>query len=144
VKRIKLVYYILAIAALLAGIAIYALFRNINDMILFQFFSKPVILDSFHFQVTTDTLWMYLFIFNLPHGLWCFSILLIIRAIWIHNIRWRMFYGGLFIAAAFVIEIAQLSENVPGTFDVFDLASYGFFAFVESIIFNLFIKRRIF
>jgi hypothetical protein len=54
-----------------------------------------------------------------------------------------MFYGGIFIITAMVIEIAQVSQTISGTFDILDLASYGFFAFAESVIFNLFIKRRI-
>jgi len=144
IKQIKLVYYISAFVALMAGFAIYAFFRNIDNMILFQIFPKPENLNYLYFKVKTDTFWMYLFVFNLPHGLWCFSILLIIRAIWMHDNKWRIFYSGIFITAALSLEIAQLSETMPGTFDVFDLASYVFFAFVESIIFNLFIKRRIF
>jgi len=143
INRIKLTYFVSAFAALLAGIAIYAIFRNINNMIVFQFFPKPKFLNSLYFQVNTDVLWIYLFVYNLPHGLWCLSILLIIRAIWMHNNTWRIFYSVSFIAAAIVLEIAQFLEIVPGIFDMLDLASYGFSAFIESIIFNLFTKRRI-
>jgi hypothetical protein len=68
---------------------------------------------------------------------------LVIRAIWLTNIKWRAIYGGIFIAIISILEISQLSENRYGTFDVLDLASYGIFAFIESITYNKFIKRKI-
>jgi len=93
--------------------------------------------------VSVNTLWKYLFVYNLPHGLWCLSGLLVIRAVWLTNVKWRAVYGGIFLVVISALEISQLSENRNGVFDPLDLTSYGFFAFVESIAYNKFIKRRI-
>ena len=99
-------------------------------------------MDSLPIPVRTDTLLSYLLIFNLPHGLWCLSGLLVIRAIFLTDIKWRAIYAGIFLVIISALEISQLNENRNGTFDVLDLASYGFFAFVESIAYNKFIRRR--
>ena len=138
---LKFGYFFASVTAFLAGAAIYAFFRNTNNMIMFQFFSKPLFLNSLYISIKTNTVWSYMFIFNLPYGLWCFSGLLFIRAIWINNIKWRQIYGGIFIAIVMSYVILKLLKITPGTFDVLDLLFMGFFAFLESIIFNMFIRR---
>jgi len=140
---IKLVYCLAAFMAFLGGVAIYAFFRNIDNIVLFQYFSEPSFLASLRIPLRTDTLWGYLFVFNLPHALWCLSGLLVIRAIWLTNAKWRAIYSGIFIVIISFLEISQLSENRYGTFDILDLASYGVSAFVESITYNKFIRRKI-
>jgi len=142
-KKIRVIYGFVAFVAFLGGVAIYAFFRDINDMVLFQYFPKPLFLTLPKIPFGTDTVWGYLFVFNLPHGLWALSALLVIRAIWLIDKKWRAIYGGIFIAVASFIEITQMSENMPGTFDVLDIASYGVFAFLESITYNQFTRRRI-
>jgi hypothetical protein len=142
-KKFKLLYYIFAFFALLIGIVLYAFFRNIDNLIIFQFIEKPVILSTLSIDYRPSSFLGNIIIYNLPDGLWCLSLLLLIRAVWINHSKSRMIYSGIFIVAAIVIEVAQLPSNIHGTFDVLDLLSYGFFAFVESLIFKLFIKRRI-
>jgi hypothetical protein len=141
--KFKLAYCLSALVAFLGGVAIYAFFRNLDNMVLFHYFPKPSFPATPRIPVKTDTTWGYLFVFNLPHGLWCLSGLLVIRAIWLGNTKWRAIYGGIFLVAVSSLEIMQLNKNIPGTFDVLDLASYGIFAFLESIIYNKFIKRRV-
>jgi len=143
IERIKWVYVITAFAAFVGGVAIYAFFRNIDNLVVFHFFPKPLFLGSLSAPVRPGTLPGYLFVYNLPHGLWCLSGLMVIRVIWLTNIKWRAIYGGLFLVVISALEISQLSENRNGTFDVLDLISYGFFAFVESLAYNTFIKRSI-
>jgi hypothetical protein len=126
----------------LGSIAIYAFFRNIDNLVLFQFFPKPSFPASPRVPLGTNTILGYLFVFNLPHGLWCLSGLSVIRAIWLTNTKWRAIYGGIFLAVISSLEISQLNEKIPGTFDVLDLTFYGVSAFLESIVFNMFIKRR--
>ena len=140
-SRLRGVYCVAAFLALFGGIAIYAFFRDLN-ILLFQVFTQPSFLEVLHTPARTGSVLMSMLMFNLPHGLWCLSGLLIIRAIWLTNIKWRTIYGGIFIVAASLFELAQLNENDPGTFDVFDLTAYGVFAFAESLIFNILIKRR--
>jgi hypothetical protein len=141
--KFKLAYCLAALVAFIGGVLIYAFFRNINNLVIFNFLPKPSFLESLYIPLGTNSIWAYLFVFNLPHGLWCLAGLLVIRAIWLTNIKWRAIYGGIFIAIISIFEISQLSEKRHGTFDVLDLTSYGVFAFVESITYNKFIKRRI-
>jgi len=142
VKKLKTVYFIAALVFFLGGIAIYAFFRNLN-MVLFRFFPKPLFLDTLFIPLKTDSILMRLFLFNLPDGLWFLSGLLLIRALWLENTGWGNVYRGIFCAAALVIELTQSFENVPGTFDLLDLLFMGIFAFLESIIFNSFVKRSL-
>jgi len=143
IELLKLTYYIAAFLALLGGMAIYAFFRDINNMLLFHFFPNSPFLNSLYFPFKADSTWSNVLLYNLTDGLWCLSGLLIIRAIWLTNIRWSTIYGGIFIAMVLSFEALQLSGNIPGTFDVLDLAFMGIFAFLESIIFKLLIRRRI-
>jgi len=142
-KQLKLAYRIAALLAFFSGVAIYAFLRNINNMVLFNFFPKNPFISSLYIPGKTGTLWSDIFRYNLPDGLWCLSGLLLVRAVWLNNAKWRVIYIGIFIGAALSFEILQLSENILGTFDVLDLVFMGFFAFIESIIFNMFIRRKL-
>jgi hypothetical protein len=129
--------------AILCGMVIYAFFRDISNMLLFHFFPKWSFLSELYIPLNADSIWSYMFIYNLPYGLWCLSGLLLVRAVWFGNIKWRMIYGGIFIAIVMTYVFLKLPGIIPGTFDALDLIFMGFFAFMESLIFNLFIKRRI-
>jgi hypothetical protein len=141
--QLKLAFYSAAFAVFFGGAAIYAFFRNINNMALFHFFPKPSFLNSLYSPIQSETIWSNMFIYNLPYGLWCLSGLLLVRAIWLHNAKWRAIYSGVFITIVMSYVFLKLPGITPGTFDVLDLIFMGFFAFVESLIFNLFIRRRI-
>jgi len=142
-KKIRATYGLLASLFLIMGMCIYLLFRNLSNIVLFDWMAKPSFLVTPLISLNTDTIWGYLFVFNLPHGLWCLSGLLIIRSIWLTSVKWRAAYGGIFLTIISAIEISQLSENRHGTFDMLDLASYGVSAFVESITYNKFTRRRV-
>jgi hypothetical protein len=134
-------YCALSIAAFLGGAAIYAFLRNINNMALFHFIPKPLFLASLYNPIKTESIWSNMFIYNLPYGLWCLSGLLLVRGVWLHNAKWRAIYRGIFIAIVMSYVILKLSGITPGTFDVLDLVFMGFFAFIESLIFSMFIRR---
>jgi hypothetical protein len=142
VKQYKLIYSLTALVAFMCGAFIYLFFRNLN-MVLFQFISKPPFLASFHVPVKAHTIWLSLFLFNLPDGLWFLSGLLVIRSIWLLNTKWRTIYCAVFCLIALLFEFGQLLKFIPGTFDPLDLLSMAFFAFVEGIIFTTFIRRKI-
>ena len=142
-RKVKLVYCLVALAAFFGGVAIYAVFRDIDNMLMFRHLTKPSFLEGPRLPLGTDTVWGYLFVFNLPHGLWALSGLLVIRAIWLTDTKWRAIYGGIFIVVASSFEIGQISERIPGTFDALDLASYGVSALLESMTYNKFIRRRV-
>ena len=65
------------------------------------------------------------FLYSLPDGLWLFSCLAVLLAVWNNtiskdNIHWIL----LAPAIAVLIEFGQLFSIVSGTFDILDLAFY--------------------
>ena len=66
-----------------------------------------------------------------------------LRFLWFHNSKTQKVYIGGFCAVGAIIEISQISERVPGTFDVLDLLFMGIGAFVEGLLYNFYVKRRI-
>jgi len=142
VAGIRLLYCAAGFASLFSGIAVYAFFRN-PEMILFRFIPKPVLLNTLFIPVKAHSIAGSVLLFNLPDGLWFLSGALFIRALWLINAKWRTLYFGIFAAAALALEIGQCSSFVPGTFDLLDILFMGIFAFIESNIFNTFIKRRV-
>ena len=139
----RVIYCCLSFLCLGMGMCIYLFFRDLSGISLFAWLPWLSLPDFPHVPFDTGSALGYLFVFNLPHGLWCLSGLLAIRAIWLASAKWRAVYGGIFLAVISALEISQLSENRHGTFDVLDLASYGVAAFVESMTYNKFIRRRV-
>jgi len=144
-KRVRLTFYyfVTGIAALFSGIAVYMFFRNANDMVLFRFVPKPAFLNSLFIPIKNDSLARSVFLYNLPDGLWFLSGVLFLRALWNEKPKTFLVYKLCFISAAFLLEILQVFDGIAGTFDLLDILFMGIFAFLESVIFNLFIKRRI-
>jgi len=143
IRRLKLAYCIASVTAFLCGMAIYAFFRNINNMIIFRIINKPSFFSLLYIPIRDKSIWVNMFIYNFPYGLWCLSGLLLVRAVWLTDVKWRVFYGAVFMAVVTTYVILKLPKIVPGTFDIFDILFMGFFAFVESLIYNMFIKRSI-
>ena len=141
-SRIGLTYCFAAFLIFLGGVAIYTFFRN-HDIVLFQVFPKPVFLDTLRFTVRTDYVLIPMLLFNLPDGLWFLSGLLVIRAVWLTDIKWRVIYACIFMLMALSMELLQISESIPGTFDMLDIAFIVFFAFAECVIF-VFVKRSVY
>jgi len=142
IKRIRILFCLSAFFVFLGGLAIYVFFRNLNIAI-FQFIPKPLFLDTLHVSLKTDNILVSMFLYNLPDGLWFLSGILVIRAIWLTNQKWRLIYFCVFSFIALTMEIIQIFKSIPGTFDLLDIAFMAFFAFVESIIFYKFVKGRI-
>ena len=143
IRRLKQAYYITAIAALFSGMAIYIFFRDTKNMLLFHYLPRWSFLNTLHSPIESNSIWTDMFIFNFPYGLWCLSGLLLIRAIWLTEKNWRNIYRIVYIAIVMTYVLLKLPGITPGTFDVLDLVFMGLFAFVESIIFNIFVRRRI-
>ena len=141
-SRLRLIYLLIALLAFFAGTAIYTFFRN-HNIVLFHVFPKPSFLNMLYFPVRTDSKIMSMFIFNMPNGLWFLSGLLVIRAVWLTNQKWRTIYFYIFALIALSMEFLQLSRSIPGTFDVLDIVFMALFAFAESVICNMLIKRSV-
>jgi len=142
-RRLKQAYYIAAIAALFSGMAIYVFFRDSKNMLLFHYLPRWSFMNTLYSPIKSNSIWTDMFIFNLPYGLWCLSGLLFIRAVWLTEKNCRNIYRIVYIAIVMSYVFLKLPGITPGTFDVLDLAFMGSFAFLESIIFNIFVRRRI-
>lgn len=143
VHSVRLMYCLAAVITLLAGITIYVFFRNVSNLVLFRFFPKPGFLTGLPLLVNTGNFAMYGLVFQGPHILWLLSGLFFIRSIWLTQKKQSQIYIAIFTTIAIANEFSQLSHNIPGTFDVRDVLSYGITAFVESVLYHHFIFRRI-
>jgi len=137
----KRVYGTLSLASLIIGMAIYLFFRNMN-IVLFDFLPKPQFLDRFFIPIKPSAFASVL-LYNIPDILWFLSGLFFLRYVWFHEPKWQRVYIACFCIIAFVLEISQISKNVPGTFDFMDLLIMAIAAFIEGLLFNIFFARRI-
>ena len=113
---------------LLLGGLIYVLFRQ-DTLKMFSWFddinvSAAISGLRFH-TVPLSSHFPNWFLYSLPDGLWLFSYLSVLLAVWDnviskHNIHWLL----LVPMVAIFSEIGQLFEIVSGTFDIFDLLFY--------------------
>jgi hypothetical protein len=107
---------------LVTGTAIYLLFRNLP---LFSFvdLSSPLLNP----EIVPG--WVR---FHLPDFLWAYSFSFIFLAIWKEGIVLIFWLVAAFVLSV-ALEVAQLSENLPGTFDWIDLVAYTL-GFLTSIL----------
>jgi hypothetical protein len=141
-ERIKLFYGLLSLLMLLAGITIYLFLRDVNNIVLFAWIPKPELLKTVLVPLQPSVLADFLK-YHLPDMLWFVSAILFLRFIWFYNIKVQTAYIVCFYGISLVLEVSQLSEKVPGTFDLLDLFFMGIGAFVEGLIYTLFIQRRL-
>jgi len=138
---VKKVYGALSLTSLISGMFIYLFFRNL-DTVLFQFLPKPSFLEGFFIPVKLSVFSSVL-LFNLPDALWFLSGILLLRFAWFDKPKWQNFYIACFCGIALILEICQASKNVPGTFDAMDLFFMAMTAFIEGLLYNIYVARRI-
>ena len=130
-------FLIIGSVFLLIGIIIYLLFRD--DILLFSLFQKStllnIILDFFRIPLIEDNVNSFL-IYNLPDGLWFFSLLLIQFYFYNPLSHFSRLLLLLSILLPFTLEIMQFFHFIKGTFDIIDLAIF----FIVLIIFFFIIK----
>ncbi|GHU71766.1 hypothetical protein FACS189450_08350 [Spirochaetia bacterium] len=141
-SRIRLFYFFMSLFSLLFGILIYATARNTN-LVIYEWLGKPGFIALFSIPTGIKTTIHPIVLYNLPDGLWFLSGVLLIRSLWMAEKKWCIRYLAIFYMVSFVLEMLQLDRNIPGTFDVLDLFFMGSTAFAESILFYVFIRRRI-
>ena len=141
-RNFRILYGLLSFAFLISGIAIYILFRNLNNIVIFAWIPQPEFLKTVLVPLQPSVLTDFLR-YHLPDTLWFLSALLFIRFIWFYKIRVQKAYIFSFYAIGLVIETSQLSKKVPGTFDWLDLFFMGIGAFIEGLLYKLFIQRRL-
>jgi hypothetical protein len=65
------------------------------------------------------------------------------RFIWFHNFMLQKIYVYCFYGICLTYVFLKMSDNFPGTFDWFDLLFMGIGAFVEGLLYNIFVRRRL-
>jgi len=130
---------ITALFPLFIGGLIYLCFRSEN--ILFFSWLRFVDFDySFFRQINLKSTAMSSYIvYNLPHGLWVLSGLLLLRVVAESKIL--VFYSIVFIVISIGLELAQLFGMRSGTFDLLDLITIVVFSSIGLFV-NNFIGRK--
>jgi len=141
-KKIKTFYGLLSLLTLISGIAIYLLFRDVNNMILFSWIPKPQFLKAILVPLQ-PSIFINILRYNIPDMLWFVSVILLLRFIWFYKAKEQAIYIRCFYGIALVLEISQLSKKIPGTFDWLDLIFLCIGAFIEGLLYKIFIRRRI-
>jgi len=136
-RNLRLVYGISSLAALSIGFLCYYFFRD----------SNLIFYNMFNINITHNNLYVpgnflsYFLKYNLCDGLWLFSGILLLRFIWFGNPGIGNYYIIIFICAALLLELLQIMEYVPGTFDILDMLTMAIFALLERCIY-FYTKRR--
>ena len=63
------------------------------------------------------------------------------RSVWVDNHKTSQVYVGVYILFAFLFEVSQNFNIMPGTFDVLDLITMGIIALCEQIIYKIKFRR---
>ena len=140
-KRVRAFYLFLSLSSLTFGTAIYLLFRDIHNTVLFALMPKPEFLKTIAAPLK-PSLFSDILRYNIPDMLWFVSAILFFRFIWFYKNTAQKSYIACFYGIGAIFEASQLSKNVPGTFDWMDLLFMGIGAFIEGLLYNVFIKRR--
>ena len=133
-KSLHLIFNI--VAPIIFGFFIYIVYRS-NDIIVFDW------LCYFHIEMIINAIRgsniFYLdipfwFKYNLPDGLWIYSLINIFLLIWIDNInKYNFYYIYIFVLIACICEIFQFYNIIPGTYDFVDILFYLFFGFLPFL-----------
>ncbi|MCL2233071.1 MAG: hypothetical protein FWB99_08350 [Treponema sp.] len=142
VIKARIVYGLLSVLLLIMGICVYLFFRDLTRIIFFAWVPLPEFLKPALAELP-PSIFSSIVMHNTAGMLWFVSGIMFLRFVWFYRAKEQKVYIGCFCAAAAIMEIAQLSEKVPGTFDVLDLLFMGIGAFVEGLLYNFYVKRRI-
>jgi len=123
------------------GIGIYVLFRNLSYLHFLAWIPLPEFAKK-AFIPLPPSAFSFFVMYNLAGMLWFVSGIAFLRFVWFYRAGTQKVYVGSFYALGALIEISQLSERVSGTFDLLDLLFMGIGAFVEGLLYTIFVKRR--
>jgi hypothetical protein len=125
----------LGVLALLGGLALYFFFRSKN-LLFFRWFGTPAFVREQPVQDVAGRWFSTVLAYNIPDGLWLLSGILFIRVLWFTDRRMSDVYALVFCALGFVLELLQLHERVPGTFDAGDMLCMAIAVMVERVAFK--------
>jgi hypothetical protein len=146
-KKIRIFYCFLSFFILFVGMAVYLFFKESNMI-------RVLVIEVSEWipfvNINIDNLPLKLkpsffsnvLMYNVADMLWIVSGILFLRFIWFYNIKMQKIYIFCMYGIGLFLEISQLSENVLGTFDWYDILFISIGAFVESLLYNIFVRRR--
>lgn len=135
IKEIKILAIILSVVSLLAGGWLYLLFRS-KTLLMFKWMEELRLLDlinNMRAEVSSDEIPQFV-IYALPDGLWVFSYILIVSAVWDFHFKASVCYVLIIPTIALLSEFGQIFDIVPGTFDIADIASYFIATFLGILL----------
>jgi hypothetical protein len=136
------VYGIFSLLSLILGMCIYLFFRDLNNMIFFRLIQQPEFAKTVLIPLE-PSIFSYVLKYNFPDMLWFLSGILLMRFIWFSNYRVQKIYVFCFYGVGLTYMLCKISKKFPGTFDVLDLIFMGIVAFVEGLLYNIFVRRKI-
>jgi len=146
-KRIRVFYCFLSFFLLFVGMSIYLFFKErniIRSAVLWiseWIPSANINIDNLPLKLK-PSFFSHVLMYNLADMLWILSGILFLRFIWFYNIRIQKIYILCMYVIGLLLEIAQTSKYILGTFDWLDILFISIGAFVESLLYNIFVRRR--
>jgi hypothetical protein len=140
-NKIRPLYGLLSALTLIAGMGIYLLFRDVNNIVLFSWIPKPDFLGTILIPLK-PSIFTSILRYNLPDMFWFISAILFLRFIWFYKLKEQKVYLICFYGIGLIFEISQLSGKIHGTFDWLDLIFLCIGAFAEGLLYKKFITRR--
>ena len=140
-NRTRIFYGLLSLVTLIMGMCIYLFFRDLNNMILFRLIPKPEFAKTMLIQLK-PSIFAYVLKYNFPYMFWFLSGILLMRFIWFFNYRVQKIYVFCFYGIGFMYVLCKMSDIFPGTFDWLDLLFMFIGAFMEGLLYKIFILRR--
>lgn len=142
-RKLRVLTLIIGLLSIILGGSIYLFFRS-ETLLMFGWLKSMGIYDAISAMrtETCDGGWL---IYSLPDGLWLFSYILIMSALWSFDVRKTMLYSAPLVIIAIGSELLQLPHLISGTFDVIDLLCYigaSIFGCVYIKIIINFLKRN--
>jgi len=146
-KRIRIFYVFLSFFILFVGMSIYLFFkdRNIIRAAVLQLSewipSANINIGNLPLKLK-PSFFSHVLMYNLADMTWILSGILFLRFIWFYNIRMQKIYIFCMYVIGLFLETAQASKYIIGTFDWLDMLFISIGAFVESLLYNIFVRRR--
>lgn len=141
-NRLRILTVGCGLLSIVFGGCLYLLYRS-ETLLIFKWIKVMGIYD-FISVLRPDNGINSWFVYSLPDGLWLFSYIMIISAIWCFDIRKSLLYSVPLVIIAIGSEILQIPHIVSGTFDFIDLWCYivaTILGYVYMIIINNKLKR---
>lgn len=134
--HVNFIFIFIAAILFIFAVYIYASYRDLN-MRLYSWMgicTNNSVLEYVRNHSYTPSQWVK---FNLPDGLWLFSFLLFMEAIWSEEKRYKWIFCITIISFAFGLEVLQYYGLFPGTGDIVDVLFYLAAIMLYSLIIKL-------